>query len=659
MHPTEPVVQGERDDFTVTAPDDFFEELFSSGNESESESDKTEGEGFIWDKSQKEVFLSSKDARLLVNAGPGTGKTAVACKRVANLIDKQGCNPNKIWIISFTRSAVAEIRDRIASYLTDRYKAYSVKIATLDSHAWAINSGFDEDATLDGSFESNISRVIDLVRNDGDVFQELKSCEHMIVDEAQDFIGIRATLVIEIINKIPDNVGVTVFADEAQAIYGFSVEKCRSDGPDFKLTLPKRIRKAKIFDEVELTSIHRTSSEGLKSIFKDTRIDVLDDTCHPPLKYHGICDQIRKKADFNGEKEFDPLRVSMEDSSFVLFRSKREALKASTTMGSRPHRIRMGNVSTGIVPWIGALLGGIQENRLKNQDFKTLWKERGIEKIAHGFDPASAWDSLRKLSGGTRRPRVDIDKLRQNLLKQNIPPVLLLPELGVTGPILGTIHAAKGREAKDVYLCIPPNEGGRNADYDEETRVVFVGATRAKRFLHVYKGYKATFERPDEQRVWEKAGWTPPAAHVQIGCPGDIDFHCLAGRELYNTTEDVASVQDTLRTLAESIEESGPVSLTALRSNSNIYDLVSEEGQIISKTSKNVNKSLYRIGKIINRNSSVVSIPYKLKGIKIMDLCTLVTGDDSSLVDSLHVPWGENGIILAPRIIGYPMVYFK
>ena len=51
----------------------------------------------------------------------------------------------------------------------------------------------------------------------------LESVEHLVVDEAQDIVGIRAELlVVEIIRKLSSSCGVTVFADEAQAIYGFA-----------------------------------------------------------------------------------------------------------------------------------------------------------------------------------------------------------------------------------------------------------------------------------------------------------------------------------------------------------------------------------------------------------------------------------------------------
>ncbi len=48
-----------------------------------------------WTEEQSEIISSRPSARLLVEAGPGTGKTAVACARVAALVD-QGVNASSI-----------------------------------------------------------------------------------------------------------------------------------------------------------------------------------------------------------------------------------------------------------------------------------------------------------------------------------------------------------------------------------------------------------------------------------------------------------------------------------------------------------------------------------------------------------------------------------
>ena len=66
-----------------------------------------------WDAEQMRVITADSDARLIVEAGPGTGKTAVACARLAHLISEEDIEPSKILMISFTRAAAAEIRARL------------------------------------------------------------------------------------------------------------------------------------------------------------------------------------------------------------------------------------------------------------------------------------------------------------------------------------------------------------------------------------------------------------------------------------------------------------------------------------------------------------------------------------------------------------------
>ena len=252
--------------------------------EGSSRSKVTSPDKVEWDESQRGVIDASPVDRLLVGAGPGTGKTAVACARVAQLINQSYLEPSRIWLISFTRTAVSEIRYRIGTYLKDPTAAYAVKIATLDSHAWTIHSGFDEDAAILGSYEENIERVLQLVREDEGVADYLhENVEHLIVDEAQDIVGIRADLVVSILNRLSNSCGVTLFADEAQAIYGFADDSETRLNELGESTLIEKIRTNAIgdFRECELTEVHRTHSSQLKGIFTEVRRKVLvsaDDT---------------------------------------------------------------------------------------------------------------------------------------------------------------------------------------------------------------------------------------------------------------------------------------------------------------------------------------------------------------------------------------------
>lgn len=56
--------------------------------------------------------ISHRDGPMLVLAGPGSGKTAVITRRTANLIEEYKVNPANILVITFTRAAAAEMKQR-------------------------------------------------------------------------------------------------------------------------------------------------------------------------------------------------------------------------------------------------------------------------------------------------------------------------------------------------------------------------------------------------------------------------------------------------------------------------------------------------------------------------------------------------------------------
>lgn len=64
-----------------------------------------------FNKSQQSA-IDHKDGAMLVLAGPGSGKTAVITHRTKNLIKKHGVDPSKILVITFTKAAANEMKER-------------------------------------------------------------------------------------------------------------------------------------------------------------------------------------------------------------------------------------------------------------------------------------------------------------------------------------------------------------------------------------------------------------------------------------------------------------------------------------------------------------------------------------------------------------------
>ena len=61
-----------------------------------------------WDEEQRIVIELSGEDNKIIEAGPGSGKTAVACARVTKLIEEFDLEASKILLISFTRTAIKE-----------------------------------------------------------------------------------------------------------------------------------------------------------------------------------------------------------------------------------------------------------------------------------------------------------------------------------------------------------------------------------------------------------------------------------------------------------------------------------------------------------------------------------------------------------------------
>jgi len=588
------------------------------------------------DLEQDEVVQASTDARLLVEAGPGTGKTFVACRRVAHLI-AQGVAPSRIWMISFTRTAIAEIRTRIAGALENPDDALGVRIATLDSHAWALQSGFDAAAKLTGSHDDNIEATLERVRSDQLLQEELERLRHLVIDEAQDILGVRADLVMAIIAALGERCGITAFADEAQSIYGFSEDEARRG--DSK-TLAVQLREGG-FEIVRLRQIHRTDCPRLKAIFGELRATILDWADDVGDLDATVRSEIVRlaHADAGSQGQLD-LGVLPPDA-LVLMRRRIDVLAASNRMGAIPHRLRMSGLPASMAPWVALLLWDFDKPRLPRGVFEALWQARSPQ-----GDPAAAWMQMLEVAGEPGE-LVDLRRLRSVLGRSSPPAMFCSPEFGVEGPILGTIHASKGREADDVILYLP-HEAGEGADASEEVRVLFVGATRARQRLSVGTG-SGRGGGAHEGRAWRYASGKG-RVQIEIGRAHDLQADGLVGRAAFATESEARAAQAL-------IAQNPLQSEMTARSDHDLgwrFELVTKASERVAVLSP-----AFRDGVRDIANGAGHRAPTFFPFLRSIGMRSLVVRPDDPVLETLHEPWRSSGFVLAPLLTAFSSAAWK
>jgi superfamily I DNA/RNA helicase/RecB family exonuclease len=87
------------------------------------------------DNAQLEV-VEHDGGPLLVLAGPGTGKTTTIVEAVAHRIERRGIDPERILVLTFSRKAAAELRERITARL--RRTTREPLAMTFHSYAYAL-----------------------------------------------------------------------------------------------------------------------------------------------------------------------------------------------------------------------------------------------------------------------------------------------------------------------------------------------------------------------------------------------------------------------------------------------------------------------------------------------------------------------------------------
>mgnify|MGYP005842353417 CR=1 FL=1 len=460
------------------------------------------------DESQLRVAQVPAVSRMLVEAGPGSGKTHVACERVISLVQDEDLAPSRILLLGFTRVSVAELRNRIGRRLHDMPNVAALQIRTFDSFAARLLASAGVGPS--GGYDASIRAATRIMRSDNPLVADaLGQLEHVIIDEAQDLVGERREMCEALLALLDAACGITVFGDFAQSIYGY--QRRGNEDSTFLTDVAKRAD----FTCDQLSRDHRTKTKALKDMFSSVRHTLREDAEGSKDGYFHVREQIRIAA-----VENDVARFTAHPSTtrgLILTRSRRGIFTAAEEMRSagRRFRLRLPDRPPRIEAWIGALLGGLPANiRMSRDDFRCIHEalsptpQREVEEC---------WEILLDLDA-SGRDDISVGNVAEGLAD---PPLELLSDYeGNSGPLLSTIHAIKGREAERVMLLLTRAPHGDKVDWGEEARTLYVGATRASTELRTgWISLRKFYPIGNPERFWAPR---PDHRLIEIGLQGDV-----------------------------------------------------------------------------------------------------------------------------------------
>jgi DNA helicase-2/ATP-dependent DNA helicase PcrA len=426
------------------------------------------------DAAQAAVIEAPIASRLVVTAGPGTGKTRTLLARAQWLVDHQGLETGTgLLVLSFSRAAVETVAER--GFVETELGRLPVR--TLDSLAARILLETGAQASL--SFDRRIAAATEALTENEAAAAMFASVRHLLVDEAQDVVGVRARFVLALMEEVcrhGDN-GFTVLGDPAQAIFDWHGRTSRRD--------PERL--FDLLDAAPFAAERATLQTNYR--MKNPRLAELAASFGPPLRSSKPrSDRASFHARLEEEIMLEPGWTRPEDAAAeiraaarapgeprvaVLCRTNAEVLWLAAHLQEEGVEVvvRHRAEDRGGAPWLAELFSRVPVINAPvpeppDRSAEDPWMR----------PPADLLRILRQV-GLARNRDVDLGRLAVLLRAGACPEELTVRrQAAVT---VSTVHRAKGLEYDTVFVVA----GRRSRPVDdpaEEARVLYVAATRAR-----------------------------------------------------------------------------------------------------------------------------------------------------------------------------------
>ena len=473
---------------------------------------------------QQEI-VEAKDENLLVVAGPGSGKTRAIVHRAAYLLKVERIKPSSILIVAFNREAVNEVKNRLRKLVGGRLAAH-VDIYTYHGIAMRLAGKTYSPQTRVSQSEDYFDELLKesvriLEQSEDEDLEEwedrrsklLRGYTHILVDEYQDIDDDCYKLISAIAGRTASDeskLQIIAVGDDDQNIYSwkgskneyirrfqddyeartiFLVENYRSTktiiGASNKLIAANKDRiksKGKNEVEINLARVKQPAGgvwESIDASGDKGKVLILE-TNYRKDQGGVILSEILRRKQLQSDMRYSDIAIltRTNDDADLISESFKQLNPPIPTRSPSPTSIPFPMYRE-----VADILEDLDRNRDDIQFAKDIAKVVGNKLKA---EAKSVWQYrvliglLRDFVSFNGRTVITLDDWNQYLWDYAATQKGQIPDLNAI--LVTTIHQAKGKEFKHVFLLDPGNVGQNNKpgqSIEDERRLYYVGLTRA------------------------------------------------------------------------------------------------------------------------------------------------------------------------------------
>lgn len=590
---------------------------------------------------QTDIIQLNPEERTVVNAGPGTGKTWTLIGKIKYMLTDEDIPPENILILCFSRAAVEVVRGRLEQ-AAERDELplnwHEVDVRTFDSFATYLLAWLQEnkpDVLPQGfsleyaNYDQRIRAAVSAITRFTDVLAEY---QHVIVDEVQDLVGIRAEMVLALLGNLPETCGFTILGDSCQSLYDYlTVNDSTVMGSDeFYRSI---FRDYPFANYYALTHNYRQGDE-FGSIANPYREAILTGASQDRTNEAKILtDKIGTSAvNLKHFAASDEVKFRKTGTLGILTRTNGQALQISSWLRAEGinHELQKPLNSHNLASWIGKVLMSAETDVIDASEFSAIFSSVYSEKAAAANQ---YWNALVSTQRDQTKRHYEIEDILRGLIQNARTPLLFEEPVNDSSMItVSNIHRAKGREFDSVLVLEDVLEAMINEDTDDvlEHKVCYVAVTRPKKRIEKASiGTQYIYISKDEARRCFKSGGRPGhyyLSHFEVGDDSDVNMRSFAENENVQTYIQKLPLESGLRFIRC---PEGTKSYV-------LYKIVPEENErmILGYTTpafaRDIEKAIQRIYK--NNHSVAYSYyPEIFSDVYLNGLCTCISASGTGI----------------------------